>query len=67
LRDVSPLNVRFGSKADLTPSLSHVRFAPESGHSKAVLLEMAQAWVKMAEQAREREAKLVFVPSEPPE
>jgi hypothetical protein len=40
---------------------------PESGHSKAVLLEMAQAWVKMAEQAREREAKLVFVPSEPPE
>jgi hypothetical protein len=24
-------NIRFGSKADLTPSLGHVRFTPQSG------------------------------------
>jgi len=27
-----PLNVRFGSKADIEVSCSNVRFAPESGH-----------------------------------
>ena len=32
LRDFSPLHVRFGSKADITRSPSHVRFTPESGH-----------------------------------
>jgi hypothetical protein len=30
------LHVRFGSKADLTRCLSHVRFAPESGHGRFV-------------------------------
>jgi hypothetical protein len=29
LRDFGPAYVRSGSKADLTPSLSHVRFAPD--------------------------------------
>jgi hypothetical protein len=30
LRDFNPLNVRFGSQADITPSLDYVRFAPEA-------------------------------------
>jgi hypothetical protein len=30
LRDFDPADVRFGSKADLTPSSGHVRFAPEA-------------------------------------
>ena len=32
LRD-TPINVRFGSKADVTASTCDVRFTPESGHS----------------------------------
>jgi hypothetical protein len=27
-----PVNVRFGSKADICTAIGHVRFAPESGH-----------------------------------
>ena len=29
---MSPLNVRFGSKADMCAAKRHVRFTPESGH-----------------------------------
>jgi hypothetical protein len=29
---IQPLDVRFGSKADIPDSLSNVRFTPESGH-----------------------------------
>jgi hypothetical protein len=30
-------NVRFGSKADMTPVIRNVRFTPESGHLDSVL------------------------------
>jgi hypothetical protein len=33
LRDFELAYVRFGSKADMTPSLGHVRSALESGHT----------------------------------
>jgi hypothetical protein len=32
LRDFDPANARFGSQANITPSLGHVRSASESGH-----------------------------------
>jgi hypothetical protein len=32
LRDFDPANDRYGSQADIAPSLGHVRFAPESRH-----------------------------------
>jgi hypothetical protein len=31
----APMNVRFGSKADIRAAKRHVRFAPESGREKA--------------------------------
>jgi hypothetical protein len=35
MRQLTALNVRFGSKADMTPLNFHVRFTSESGHSTA--------------------------------
>ena len=35
------LNVRFGSLADICAAISHVRFAPESGHSARRPLSIA--------------------------
>jgi hypothetical protein len=32
---VRPLNVRFGSKADMASRPHHVRYSPQSGHSSA--------------------------------
>ena len=33
VRNLNPVYVRFGSKADITRRSGHVRFTPESGHS----------------------------------
>src|SRR5262245_3161036 len=47
LRDFDPAFVRFGSGADISRLLSHVRFAPQSGHrgfdSKSPLQPKAEA------------------------
>jgi len=37
LQDCNTGNVRFGSKANIAPSLDYVRFTPESGHQAARL------------------------------
>jgi hypothetical protein len=43
LRDFSPPFVRFGSQADVTPSLGHVRFAPKADKRADVSLSPLSA------------------------